>query len=120
MIATTKRMASLALLVSRGGDVALVYALTLFEQAADGLSTYLALSTGRAREQNELLLTISQALDWSVISTVLAAKALTAWLFWLTIRNRKATLAGVCAMAGLAAYISHIVAMNFYWAWVLR
>lgn len=89
-------------------------------QAADGLSTYLALSTGRAREQNELLLTISQALDWSVISTVLAAKALTAWLFWLTIRNRKATLAGVCAMAGLAAYVSHIVAMNFYWAWVLR
>lgn len=32
-------LAALALLVSRGGDVALVYALTLFEQAADGLST---------------------------------------------------------------------------------
>jgi hypothetical protein len=88
-------------------------------QAADGLSTHLALSTGHAEEQNELLLAIARFLGWRVIDTVFAAKILTGGVFGIAMLKTKASLTIVVILSILTTYVGWIVALNFYWAWTL-
>ena len=88
-------------------------------QAADGLSTHLAIATGKAEEQNELLLALAHMLGWSVIDTVFAAKIVTSAIFGVAMLKTKATPMLVVILALLAVYVGYIVAMNFYWAWHL-
>lgn len=88
-------------------------------QAADGVSTQLALSTGHAEEQNEVLLMLAAWLGWPVIETVFAAKIVTAGLFgWAMIRTKPSPLL-VGVLMALTLYLGAIVGMNFYWAWTL-
>lgn len=89
-------------------------------QAADGLSTHMALSTGMAEEKNALLVSIAALLGWSVAMTVLAAKFVTAALFAWGMVKTKANWWTVAALALLACYVTYIVTMNFYWAWLFR
>lgn len=88
-------------------------------QAADGLSTHLALATGKAEEQNELLLSLARVLGWPVMNVVFAAKVVTSLIFGLAMLRTKATPLMVVTLALLTAYVGHIVVMNFYWAWHL-
>jgi hypothetical protein len=88
-------------------------------QAADGISTQLALSTGQAEEQNEFLLMISNWLGWPVIETVFAAKIVTAGVFgWAMLKTEPSPMI-VGILTTLTLYVGSIVAMNFYWAWTL-
>lgn len=89
-------------------------------QAADGLSTHLALSTGLAQENNELLIALSKALGWPIMQTVMAAKILVGGFFGISIIKTSATPFGVGILAVLAVYFGYIVGMNFYLAWVLN
>lgn len=88
-------------------------------QAADGLSTHLALSTGLAEEKNEFILTIARTLEWPVIETVFAAKILTGGIFGIAMLKTKASIPIVVILAILAAYLCKTVLLNFYWAWLL-
>ena len=88
-------------------------------QFGDGLSTHLAISTGRAEEQNGLLLSISQFLSWSIIETVFAAKILTGSIFGVAMLRTKPTPLLILILTVLTVYVGRIVATNFYLAWVL-
>ena len=88
-------------------------------QAADGLSTHLAIATGKAEEQNELLLALAHMLGWSVIDTVFVSFIVTSAIFGVAMLKTKATPMLVVILALLAVYVGYIVAMNFYWAWHL-
>ena len=88
-------------------------------QAADGLSTHLAIATGKAEEQNELLLALAHMLGWSVIDTVFAAKIVTSVIFGIAMLKTRATPTLIAILALLTIYVGYVVAMNFYWAWHL-
>lgn len=88
-------------------------------QVADGISTHLALRTGLAEEKNQLLLSISQLLDVPVIGVVAAAKVVCAAFFAAAVSRTQPTATNVAILGGLAIYVTHVVAMNFYWAHIL-
>ena len=88
-------------------------------QAADGYSTHLALATGRATEQNDLIVSLAHLFHLPVIEMVFVAKFVTCGIFGATMVQGKATPMGVIALLLLAAYLGQIVVTNFYWAWTL-
>jgi hypothetical protein len=88
-------------------------------QAADALSTHLALATGKAQENNHLLLLISDAIFWPVIETVFVAKILSSGIFGVAILKTKASWPAAIVLALLAVYFLYVVGLNFFWAWRL-
>jgi len=88
-------------------------------QGADAISTYLALATGKASEQNGLLLVLSDALGWPIMRIVLAAKMAVASVFGVALLKTKPTWRVVLVLVAVAAYYATIVAANFHWAKVL-
>jgi len=88
-------------------------------QGADAISTYLALATGKASEQNGLLVVLSDALGWPIMRIVLVAKITVACVFSVAILKTKPTWRVVWVLVAVAAYYTAIVAANFHWAKVL-
>lgn len=88
-------------------------------QFADAISTYLALNTGRTVEKNELLINFAEILDWPVFGVVIVAKLVVAAFFGLAMTRTKPSPVVLGLLVVLAAYVSLVVGMNFYWAWAL-
>lgn len=91
----------------------------IFMQAADGLSTHMALATGLAEEKNTLLVSMAVMMQCPVTTVVFAAKLVTAVLFAVAMVKTTPNWWTVAALVVLSGYVTYIVAMNFFWAWIL-
>jgi Mg/Co/Ni transporter MgtE len=81
-------------------------------QAADAVSTYLALATGKAQENNFLLVGLAETSGATINSVVLISKIVLACLFFVAMRKTKPTRPVLAALIGVAAFYLLIVAQN--------
>ena len=84
-------------------------------QIADGLSTYLAIATGKASEQNSMLVQISSFTSWSIMWVVFLAKLSVAGIFGVAMVTTKPTWSAVLAVGVVAAFYTVVVAGNMHW-----
>lgn len=81
-------------------------------QAVDAASTYLALATGKAQENNFLLVSLAENSGTTINCVVLFSKIIVAGLFFAAIRKTKPTLAALASLFFVVIFYSAIVAQN--------
>jgi len=81
-------------------------------QAADAVSTYLALATGIATENNFLLVGLAKTSGATINSAVLVSKIVVSCLFFIAMRKTKPTRLALAALAGVVVFYLVIVAQN--------
>jgi len=94
-----------------------LYLLVIVLQFLDALSTYWALSTGQAHEQNHLLVALAHIGQVDVMWIVVAAKFVVAAVFILAMQKNKATWTNLFVMFGMTAFYLHIVSDNISLTW---
>lgn len=81
-------------------------------QAADGLSTYHALATGQAQENNAILVGLANATGAEIIWVVLAAKIFVAGLMFIAMRRTKVSIPVIVALVFTILFYGVVVAGN--------
>lgn len=81
-------------------------------QAADAVSTYLALATGKAQENNFLLVGLAKTSGTTINSAVLVSKIVVSCLFFIAMRKTKPTRPVLAALIGVVVFYSVVVSQN--------
>lgn len=96
-----------------------LFMLVIVLQFADAISTYWALDTGQAQENNLLLVAIARYTQLDVMVVVVAAKLIVAVVFFLAMKKSKPTWGSLFVMFGMAAFYLEIVSSNILLTWLI-
>ena len=97
-----------------------LFLLIIVLQVVDAISTFYALQTGHAQEQNQLLNAVSHYGQLHIMWVVVAAKCLVAGLFVLAMRRSKPSWTNLFVLFGVAAFYLNVVSNNITLTWHIQ
>ena len=89
-----------------------LFMLIIVLQVFDAVSTFFALDTGVLHEQNQLLNTVAHYGRLHIMWVVVAAKAVVAALFIISMQRTKPSWTNLFLLFGVAAFYMNVVANN--------
>ena len=97
-----------------------LYLLIVVLQVLDALSTFFALETGFAQEQNQLLNAVAHFSQLHIMWVVVAAKCLVATLFLMAMKRTKPSWGNLFVLFGVAAFYMNVVSNNITLTWHIQ